>query len=93
MTNDAEIKNGEYTLSLYNRERLSLTGVTEVASFDERVIILKTLGGSMQICGSDLKMERLDLDKNEVELCGRIDSMDYSDDEVKQGGFLSRVFR
>lgn len=93
MANDGAIKNGEYSLSLHNRERLSLTGVTDVTSFDERLVLLKTLGGSMQISGDELRVERLDLERNEVELCGRIDGMDYLDDDTRQGGFLSRVFR
>ncbi len=93
MAQESGLAPGSYGLKLDGRERLSLSGVTDVDSFDEAGVQLRTLGGTLQIRGDSLHMERLDLDRGEVTLTGRIDAAEYTDDYARQGGLLSRIFR
>ena len=67
-----------HKLILNNRRTCNLTGVNDVLSFDEKEIILETEQGMLMIKGNDLHVNRLTLDKGEVDVDGRIDSFTYS---------------
>ena len=65
-------------------------------SFDENTIVLDTDMGLLTIRGKDLHVNRLSLEKGEVDLSGNIDSIAYSDvhAEQKQGeNLFARLFR
>ncbi|SJT98241.1 sporulation protein YabP [Clostridioides difficile] len=64
-------------LSLENRQKLILSGVIEVISFDSQKIDLTTVLGNLSIKGSDLKMNKLDVKNGDVIINGSIDSMVY----------------
>ena len=79
-----------------NRRTCTVTGVNDVLSFDLREILLETEQGMLMIRGNELHVNRLTLDKGEVDIDGRIDSFVYSDTAVsgeKQESFLGRLFR
>lgn len=85
-----------HKLILNNRRTCNLTGVNYVLSFDEKEIILETEQGMLMIKGNDLHVNRLTLDKGEVDVDGRIDSFTYSEQSGVAGkgeSFLSRLFK
>ncbi len=85
-----------HKLILNNRRTCNLTGVNDVLSFDEKEIILETEQGMLMIKGNDLHVNRLTLDKGEVDVDGRIDSFTYSEQSGMAGkgeSFLSRLFK
>ena len=85
-----------HKLILNNRRTCNLTGVNDVLSFDEKEIILETEQGMLMIKGNDLHVNRLTLDKGEVDVDGRIDSVTYSEQSGVAGkgeSFLSRLFK
>ena len=85
-----------HKLTLSNRRTCNLTGVNDVLSFDENEIILETEQGMLMIKGAELHVNRLTLDKGEVDVDGRIDSFAYSDREdtqKKATSFLGRMFQ
>ena len=68
----------------------------DVLSFDVSEILLETEQGMLLIKGNDLHVNRLSLEKGEIDLEGRIDSMAYSDvkDYGKQAeSFFGRLFK
>ena len=75
-----------HKLILNNRRTCNLTGITDVLSFDENEIILETEQGMLMIKGNELHVNRLMLDKGEVDVDGRIDSFTYSE----QAGMASK---
>ena len=79
-----------------NKRKTSLvTGVLDVLSFDLNEILLETEQGMMMVKGSDLHVNRLSLEKGEVDLSGNIDSITYADmkQTATQGGkLLARLF-
>lgn len=89
-----ELRRGPVTgnIILEGRERLSISGVTDVISFDEQEILTETLDGALMICGADLHVERLSLDNGELVITGHIDSMEYVGDKKRSGGFWSKLF-
>ncbi len=95
-----EERNGSATAShkvlLANRKNGAFSGVVDVLSFDVAEILLETELGMLLIKGHDLHVNRLSLEKGEIDIEGRIDSLTYSD--VKNAGkqaesFLGRLFR
>lgn len=87
---------GTHKLSFLNRHSGSITGVTDVISFGISEVLLETELGMLQIKGADLHLNRLSLEKGEIDLEGRIDSIQYSEiSDFKKGGesLLNRLFR
>lgn len=81
---------------LANRKSGAFSGVVDVLSFDVAEILLETELGMLLIKGHDLHVNRLSLEKGEIDIEGRIDSLTYSD--VKSAGkqaesFLGRLFK
>ena len=85
-----------HKLILSNRRTGTITGVSDVISFDIAEILLETEQGMLMIKGSDLHMNRLTLERGEVDIEGRIDSLAYSDvnSYQKQGeSLIGRLFK
>ena len=85
-----------HKVTMTNRKSCAINGVKDVLSFDEREILLETEQGMLMIKGDDLHVNRLTLDKGEVDVDGKIDSFTYSDvsgSGSKNESFLSRLFR
>lgn len=94
VTEEAQVRKA-HKLVVNNRKTSLVTGVLDVLSFDLNEILLETEQGMMMVRGSDLHVNRLSLEKGEVDLSGNIDSITYSDmkQATKQGGkLLARLF-
>ena len=89
---DAKIDN-VHTLKLDNRNFGVITGVTDVISFDEREILLKTKEGTMTISGSSLTLTRLDLDRGETDIQGKVDGILYSKEKKKDARQVKSAIR
>ena len=81
-----------HKLTLDGRARLTLTGVTEVESFDEKMVVIHTTLGTAVIRGQSLHLKLLSLDGGQVHVDGTVDSITYEDDRQESGGFLARLF-
>ncbi len=76
-----------------DRNKLFITGVSDVDSFDEQTVTVITSGGELSVRGSGLHIGKLSTDTGEMTVEGRIDAIAYSAEVQKQGGFFGRVFR
>ena len=81
-----------HELRLDNRARLSISGVGEVESFDESVVVLKTVRGLLIVRGEKLQLQALSIDGGQISVHGLIDSLSY-EEEQKTAGFFKRMFR
>ena len=81
-----------HRLVLEGRGKLSVTGVTEIESFDENTVVLYTTRGTLVIHGRQLHLSLLSLDGGQVNVDGTVDSMVYEDEQRTAGSFLSRLF-
>jgi len=68
-----------HTLNVSNRKVVMITGVNDVLSFDAGEVLLDTIDGILMIRGSELHVSRLTLDKGEVDVDGKVDSLTYSE--------------
>ncbi len=80
-------------LTLENREKLTVTGVMGVESFDDAIVIMETFGGALIVRGSDLKIGELSLDAGTISVTGRIAALEYEEEPEEGRGFFSRLFR
>lgn len=85
-----------HKIIISNRKSGVLNGVIDVLSFDVGEILLETELGMLMIKGNDLHVKRLTLEKGEIDIEGRIDSLNYSDvkNASRQGeSLLGRLFK
>lgn len=85
-----------HKLMLTNRRTCTINGVSDVLSFDIHEILLETDQGMLMIKGDDLHVNRLTLEKGEVDIDGKIDSLTYSDSvgyHAKGESFISKLFK
>ena len=80
---------------LENREKLSISGVLDVLSFDDQIIIVETELGLLTIKGEDLRINKLSIDTSETIVNGNIMQIAYSENTVdKKGeGIFSKIFK
>lgn len=81
-----------HNIILDGRERMSVTGVEDVESFDDSEVLMFTSRGALLVRGEELRIEVLSLESGDVDITGRIDSLEYRQEEHAGGGFWSRVF-
>ena len=80
-----------HKLTLNQREDLSLTGVTEVISFDDTAVILKTQLGILNVSGRDLVLKTLSVEGGQVSVSGHVCTLIY--EEPRPEGFFRRLLR
>lgn len=83
-------------LILENRGKLTISGVLDVLSFDDQVVILETELGLLTVKGEGLRINKLSIDTSEVIVEGEIAYMAYSDDkniDKSKGGLISKIFK
>jgi sporulation protein YabP len=77
------------------RTGLKITGVVNVDSFDEDMVLIDTEEGVMNIKGSGLHVSRLTLEKGEADIDGKVDSIVYlnKNSAKKKGeGLIKHLF-
>lgn len=91
MVNTGIIQN----LVLENREKLSISGVLDVLSFDDQVVIVETELGLLTVKGDNLRINKLSLDTSEVVVEGEIYNLAYSENDLdkKTSGILGKIFK
>ena len=80
-----------HSLTLKDRKCLTMTGVTEVVSFDENTVVLHTELGMLSIQGRDLQLKNLTLDGGQVAVEGNVAALIY--EEPRERGILGRFLR
>lgn len=82
-------------LILENRGKLSVSGVNDVLSFDDQVVMVDTELGLLTIKGESLRINKLSLDTSEVIVEGEISSLIYSQNKQDKGSgtLLSKIFK
>ena len=81
---------------LENREKINITGVLDVLSFDDQIVILETELGLFTVKGENIRINKLSLDTSEVTVDGEISQLSYSEKEKMEkggGGLLGKIFK
>lgn len=81
-----------HKLTLNERKALTMTGVTEVVSFDDTEVVLRTSLGTLFVQGSGLQLKTLSQDGGQVAVDGTVSSLIYEENKPA-GGLLRRLFQ
>lgn len=82
-----------HSLSLDGRQRASVTGVEEVDSFNEQMVVLLTTAGTLTLLGRQLHVSHLNLEEGQLLVEGEIAALEYDERKQKGGSLLTRLFR
>lgn len=82
-----------HNLILEDRRLSTVSGVTDVDSFDEQTVVVFTDMGELTVKGSDLHINRLSVELGEMLIEGKITAVSYTDEQPRGTGFFSKVFR
>lgn len=92
-----KVTNTFQNIVLENREKLNVTGIIDVFSFDDQIIIIETELGLLTIKGENLKINKLSLDTSDFIVDGKIDSLTYSSSDSssikKNKNILGKIFK
>lgn len=82
-------------LILESRTKLNASGVIDVLSFDDQIVLIETELGLLTVKGENLRINKLNLDNSELIIEGEISSMSYSDREYekKSTSILGKIFK
>ena len=82
-------------LVLENRGKLSVSGVNDVLSFDDQVVMVDTELGLLTVKGENIRINKLSIDTSDVIIEGNINSLVYSnsDFQKKSGNILNKIFK
>lgn len=93
--NIGTLNNVIQNLILENRNKLSISGVKDVLSFDDQVVIMETELGLLTVKGDNLKINKLSIDTSEVIVEGEINNLGYSEHNKKEQdvGLFGKIFK
>lgn len=84
----------EHSLNLLNRQKLDLTGVVDVISFNEDSVILNTNLGTLNIKGKNMRVNKLNVDNGDMTIAGEILSLVYLTKEASnKESVLKKLFK
>ena len=88
-------ENKTHGIILENREKLTISGVEDVDSFDEEKVVIITEMGTMTVSGAEFRISRLNVDNGELIIEGEVDEIAYSNTvrDDRSGGFFGSLFR
>jgi sporulation protein YabP len=83
-----------HIVNIDNRERVTVTDVADVESFNEEIVFLTLRNGGLVIRGEDLHIQKLDLEEGKVLISGAIGSAVYTEKKDRQEkGFLKKILK
>ena len=80
-----------HRLTLNERHQLTMTGVTEVVSFDDTAVVLRTELGTLTVHGQQLQLKTLSVDGGQIAVEGSVTAIVYEEPRTKTG-LLGRLF-
>ncbi len=95
MEDNRNLSNEIQNIVLENREKLNVSGVKDVLSFDDQMIIVQTTLGLLTIKGENLRVNKLNIDTSDFSVDGNISNLAYSNSESfkEHTSFLGKIFK
>ena len=75
---------GNHNINITGRKNINITGVKKIENFDENEFLLETNLGYLMIKGSNLEIIKLDTYQGDVSIKGKVDSLNYLENNKKQ---------
>lgn len=84
MNSNHQKDQNEHSLTMISRRELQISGVTQIISFDDALVALSTVCGELDVDGSGLNIDALDLDRKYAAVSGEIIGINYISDRPKK---------
>ena len=81
-----------HRISMEDRKKLTVSGVADVESFDEKEIVMETDAGTLLVRGEELSISKLSVDNGDVNVEGYVTELRYEENTPRQG-LWERLFR
>ena len=82
----------KHNIILEERSKLSISGVTDVESFDENEISLYTTLGELSVKGKCLHVDEMSLESGNITISGDVKSLVYGDkDRTKKPSLWGKI--
>ena len=78
-------------MTLEGRKHLTVSGVEEVVSFDEREIVMRTGEGDLCVHGEGMSISKLSVDNGDVHVHGLISELRY-EESAPERSLWARLF-
>lgn len=85
-----------HTMHIENRKKLDITGVNKVVTFNENLVVLQTSMGMLNIKGSSMRVNKLNVDNGDMSIEGEISSFIYSSKGTstgKKGNLIEKLLK
>lgn len=93
-SSENETQADRHFVSMENRQLLTISGVSDVDSFNESAIMLYTSLGELTIKGRGLHVNAMNVQTGDMEIEGDIWALMYGEkDRVKKPGLINKIFR
>ena len=79
-----------HRVTLEERGKLTMTGVTEVVSFEDTAVVLRTELGTLTVHGRELQLKTLSVEGGQVAVDGKISALVYEEPR-EPGGWFRRL--
>ena len=73
-------------------DKITVTAVTNVVSFDEKQVVLNLSQGNLLLSGSNFEVEKVSVEEGTIELTGKITSLKYSNSHKKES-IIKRIMK
>ena len=95
MPDEKRRSSSRHSLQIDRREKVNVSGMIDVISFDEESVIGETEMGIIIIRGANLHVNKISLDSGELSVSGEIDGITYENPsgQVKAKSLLGRLFK
>ena len=87
------MENNDHNINLIQRKNINISGVKKVENFDEKEFLLNTNMGYLKINGSGLEIVKLDTDKGNLSIKGKINMMNYLDSNKNKESIINKLFK
>ena len=88
-----KIKIRNQNIMVEDREKMTVTGVEQVESFNDNTIVLTTVKGGMTIKGEGLNISKLNLDDGSVKIEGKINGVNYMTKDATPKNIMGKIFK
>lgn len=96
MNNEIKYEKKNSKIILTCRDKIELSGVIKIENLNKDTFLVDTVNGKVLVEGSDLEMNKLQLEQGELTIIGKIDSIIYDDKvskEKKKESFFTKLFK
>lgn len=82
-----------HSVTVENRERIIVTAVNDVSSFNDTEVEGDSDGGHFTVFGQNLHISKLNLEDGQLIVDGFVEGFEYAESPAAKGSFLSRLFK